>query len=76
MFYVESAATFGACSIAYDDFMPANRTLEVGEATGTPTMKFFIIHSYYFTLMAAVAVSPMYWTVMVVDPCFNASTMP
>ena len=59
MFYVESASAVGACLIAYDDLVPANRTLEVGEATGTPTMKLFIIHSYYFTLMVAVAVSPM-----------------
>ena len=59
MFHVESASTVGACLVTYDDFVSADGTLEVLEATGTPTMKFLIIHSFYCTLIAAVAVSPM-----------------
>ena len=59
MLYIQGASAVGACLVAYDDFVSADGAFQVLEATGTPTMKFLIIHSYYITLMAAVAVSPM-----------------
>ena len=59
MFYIQGASALGAGLVADRHRVPAFGAFQVGEATGTPTVKFFIIHSYYFTLMAAVAVRLM-----------------